>query len=78
MSPDNIIRGIWDICLFIFIIYQCISLPMRVSFEMPTTDFSFYLEIVIDIMFIGDILINFNTGYYEKNQLIMKRSMIAK
>ena len=45
---------------------------------MPTTDFSFYLEIVIDIMFIGDIFINFNTGYYEKNQLIMKRSMIAK
>lgn len=67
LSPDSPIRGVWDISLFVFIIYQSISLPMRVSFEMPTTDFSFYLEIIIDVMFIGDILINFNTGFYLKN-----------
>jgi hypothetical protein len=67
MCPDSIIRALWDVMLFVTIIYQCISLPMRVSFEMPTTDFSFYLEIVIDVLFISDLFINFNTGYYDKN-----------
>ena len=78
MSPDSIFRAVWDISLFVTIIYQCISLPMRVSFEMSTTDFSYYLEIIIDVMFITDILINFNTGFYLKNQVIMRRALIAK
>ena len=78
MSPDSAIRGGWDITLFVFIIYQSIFLPMRVAFEMPTTDFSFYLEIIIDVMFISDIFMNFNTGYYVKNVIIMKRALIAK
>ena len=78
LNPNSMIRAVWDISLFIFIIYQSISLPMRVSFEMPTTDISFYLEIIIDIMFITDIFINFNTGFYKKNQLIMQRAAIAK
>lgn len=78
MSPDSAFRGAWDISLFIFIIYQSISLPMRVAFEMESTDFSFHLEIIIDVMFISDIFINFNTGYYVKNVIIMKRALIAK
>jgi hypothetical protein len=78
MSPDSVIRGGWDITLFFFIIYQSISLPMRVSFEMESNNFSFYLEIMIDVMFISDIFVNFNTGYYDKNVLIMKRSLIAR
>ena len=38
----------------------------------------FYLEVVIDVMFMTDILMNFNTGFYEKGILFMRRDQIAK
>ena len=38
----------------------------------------FILEFIIDISFILDIFLNFNTGFYAKSQLIMRRLPIAK
>jgi hypothetical protein len=39
---------------------------MRISFELPSPDFIFYLEVVIDVMFLIDIVLNFNTGFVDK------------
>ena len=38
----------------------------------------FYLETVIDISFILDIFVAFNTGFYKKGYLVMKRKEIIK
>mmetsp|Transcript_38413 Transcript_38413/g.58488 ORF Transcript_38413/g.58488 Transcript_38413/m.58488 type:complete len:193 (+) Transcript_38413:767-1345(+) len=77
--PDSFGRGSWDIVLFFCIIYQSVMLPMRISFEMKTTDFTFYLEVCIDIMFLMDIFLNFNTGFYKKNgTLVMSRFKLIK
>ena len=51
---------------------------MRISFEIETDDFSFYLETIIDSMFILDLVLNFNTGFYETNVVITDRLLIAK
>ena len=67
INPDSMGRAAWDISLFVAIVYQSITLPMRISFEMPTDDFTFYLETMIDSLFILDVFINFNTGFYESN-----------
>ena len=76
--PDSVGRAVWDIALFVCIVYQSIMLPMRISFEMATADWLFYLEVCIDIMFMMDIVLNFNTGFYNKGQLIMSRSRIIR
>jgi len=72
-KPDSIIRATWDIMLFLIIVYQAIVLPMRISFEMQYNEFIFYLEIVIDCMFMIDIIFNFNTGFYLGHKLYMSR-----
>lgn len=64
LKPDSTIRVTWDIALFFCIIYQAIVLPMRISFEMQFNEPIFYFEIVVDCMFMMDIVMNFNTGYY--------------
>ena len=64
--------------MFICIIYQSITLPMRISFELPSTDFIFYLEVVIDVMFLVDIVLNFNTGFVNKGQVVLKRKLITQ
>ena len=51
---------------------------MRISFELSADDFTFYLEMVIDSMFIMDVVLNFNTGFYETNNIITDRIEIAK
>jgi len=76
--PDSPVRAFWDIVLFIMIVYQSIVLPMRIAFEMQTTDFFFNLEFLIDLCFILDVPFNFNTGFYQKGQLIMRRDLIFK
>jgi len=69
--PDSSIRAIWDISLFMMIVYQAIIMPMRIAFEFKQSDFLFYLEFVVDSMFIWDIVLNFNTGIYLAGQLVM-------
>lgn len=76
--PDYAFRATWDIFLFMTIIYQAISLPMRISFEVQSNDFLFYFEFLIDLCFIIDVVLNFNTGFYKKGMLIMKREIIIK
>ena len=78
LYPDAATRAVWDISLFVLIIYQGFFLPMRISFELPATEFLFHLDIVIDVMFIFDIILNFNTGFYQKGQLVMKRAAIVR
>lgn len=39
-------------------------MPMRISFEMETPEWLFFLEVAIDVMFLLDIVFNFNTGFY--------------
>jgi hypothetical protein len=52
-------------------------LPMRISFEMTTSDFIYFLELSIDVSFLVDIMLNFNTGFQnKKGQLIMSREQI--
>jgi hypothetical protein len=71
------LRAIWDISIFLSIIYQGITLPMRISFEMAVPEWLFYMEVCIDCCFLWDIVMNFNTGVYLHGQLIMNRKMIA-
>ena len=38
----------------------------------------FWFEMIVDIMFMLDIVLNFNTGYHEKNRMILLRAKIFK
>lgn len=77
LYPDDPVRVAWDLTLFVCIIYQAISLPMRIAFEYETSDFLFYLEMVIDSCFLMDMVFNFNTGVIIKGKLVMNRPLIV-
>jgi len=74
--PDAVERAVWDISLFVAIIYQSMSLPFKIAFEVKDSEFMFWFENTIDVMFIVDMLLNFNTGYHEKSRLILSRRKI--
>ena len=77
LSPDNPARIIWDLSMFLFIVYQAVTLPARIAFEFKQTDVMFHFEFTVDICFMVDILFNFNTGILSKGLILMSRKLIA-
>ena len=75
-SPNSSAKLLWDLIGFAIIIYQSVVSPYRLWFDVDAAGFFFVLETIIDIFFISDFILNFNTGIYEKGMLVMKRSTV--
>jgi hypothetical protein len=87
--PDSSFKAGWDLTGLFFILYEAIVIPYRVGFNVSSAGFFFVIELMIDIFFITDmcnslnvitynIVINFNTGYYKRGNLIMRRRKIIR
>lgn len=67
---------IWDIIGLIFIIYQSLVTPFRIGFNDNAVGFLAVFENLIDLYFIIDLILAFNTGFYEQGVLVMERPHI--
>jgi Ion transport protein len=76
--PDATFKGIWDLICLVLIIYQSIIIPFRLCFDVEASGIMYYWETFIDCVFMLDIFVNFNTGFYKKGYLVMKRREIIK
>jgi len=77
---ESLILNIWKLIVLSMIVLQIFLVPLKVSFDINVDNddlifvlFSFYLPLTI---FGLDILINFNSTYYEEGKLIQDRSKI--
>ena len=61
-DPKSAFRARWDLVMGAFIIYTCGILPLRVAFGDSEFGFFSFVDFCIDLCFIYDIYINFNTG----------------
>lgn len=52
----------------LLILYELITIPFEISFSQEVSP---ELDICIDVLFILDIFLNFNTGYY-KNGIVVR------
>jgi hyperpolarization activated cyclic nucleotide-gated potassium channel 2 len=57
----------------LLIFYEIIAIPLEISFDM---EISYEWEICVDIAFFTDILMNFNTGYYENGVVCKEHDLI--
>jgi hypothetical protein len=87
--PSSSIHVYWDIFSLLFIIYYSVSSPIRFAFFFrnktleKTHDGSFFIDYIIDIIFVFDLLlrlqvyayIDFNNG---RNEVVVDRVMIRK
>ena len=58
------------------IIYQSIVIPFRLCFEAEAEGNWVYIETTIDVCFMLDIFVQFNTGFYSQGKLINNRKKI--
>jgi len=61
----------------VFILFEVIMIPLQISFTFDEGEFLSVFATVIDAFFISDLVLNFNTGYYLRGNLVVDRSEIA-
>jgi len=85
LHPYEKFRLTWDLVLGLIILYNVITIPVRIAFDLQLTldDDSFQnmvlvvLEVGFDVLFMLDILLNFVTAYYKVDVLITNFRSIA-
>eukprot|EP01043_Picozoa_sp_COSAG02_P030124 COSAG02_NODE_1909_length_10419_cov_238.761725_7_plen_1462_part_00 len=65
-DPDSAFMKYWDTFQFFALTYIILIIPVRVGFavEVPLLSFPFFVDMIIDIYFIFDIYLNFNTAQW--------------
>ncbi|KAL4495238.1 hypothetical protein ABPG73_022283 [Tetrahymena malaccensis] len=78
--PTDTIRVIWDVfqVIFTYIFLYFYSILMFFNQDSPDSDFIQKFFFYAFFLFLVDILINFNTAYFDKDTIVQKRKLIAK
>jgi hypothetical protein len=78
--PENRQKGAWDLFMTFVLIFTCVMTPLSIAFNDidKTEPESNTLDYIIDLLFGIDIIVIFNTAYYnDDNEIIDCRKQIA-
>ncbi|MDA3940561.1 MAG: ion transporter [Spirochaetia bacterium] len=76
--PDSRIRYLWDSIVLITAIYSAIVIPLIIIFDIFGVLFCNVSTIIITGIFLGDIIVNFNTAIYSRGKYILDRKEVAR
>jgi hypothetical protein len=76
--PSNKPKTVWNVIMGILLVYTATVMPYKISFVVSKVgDPWFYLEIIIDILFFLDVIVNIFSAYVDHEGAIIKnRKMI--
>eukprot|EP01052_Picozoa_sp_SAG31_P031834 SAG31_NODE_3420_length_4297_cov_4.123294_4_plen_306_part_00 len=81
INPTGSFRRTWDLVQAILLIYIAIVVPFRLGFDQPTKPWqvSFVLDILIDIYFWTDLIMNFRTAVYTTDgEVVVSPQKVAR
>jgi len=65
IDPASSAKLAWDVFVGVFILVSVLSVPYFIGFDQDPTGFWFGLNVLIDTLFIVDMIASFRTGYYN-------------
>lgn len=79
-DPENIFHKLWNVFIMVILIISCFLTPYQLAFySEKIPEDSRILNLFIEVMFILDIFVIFNSAYQDEYlQVIMDRKVIAK
>lgn len=78
IHPDSKFRIIWEVYAFLMTVAVTIVAPLMVVFNLAETPFFLAFDILVTLTFAADMVIQFNTGYMVRQELVTDRKAIAK
>lgn len=79
--PTSRLRSLWDTVIAVLVSYTAIMLPIQLCYDnVPLTlpEDLIAFDIITDIVFLTDIVLNFRTGYVENAKVVVDRAAIRK
>jgi hypothetical protein len=76
--PTNKYKQWWDLLIIILLLYTAIYIPFKVSFIEESKTLVFIFELLVDILFLTDVVLTFFTAVYDKKELIIDKKQIMK
>lgn len=77
LRPHGMARRVWDLILFVLLLYIALALPFTLGFNPPHMTTLKRIDDVIDCFFLVDLVLNFRTGFFRKEILILDSRSIA-
>ena len=75
LNPNTHGKIAWDLFIMMFVLFCAATVPLDISFGLPTTDNIFnILNWSIDLIFAVDICINFRTAYFDNQGYLVRDS----
>jgi len=78
LHPLSPVRFKWDLVIAMCTIFLALEIPLVLGFQWEVAAWIYYIEVLMDPMYILDIIINFRTGYFEDVEAEMRPQKIAK
>ena len=78
IHPDSTFKIIWDYIIVLITFYSLIFCPLSLAFIELNNFFTNIIELICSFFFIIDIILNFFTAYYDKDdELVAKKKKIS-
>jgi len=78
LVPDGNFALVWGGLMLLIVLYQAVSVPFLLAFEVPDSDVMLGLDFACTLAFFADILVSFNTSFYRKGRLVTDRKAICE
>ena len=79
IDPDGTFKHIWEYFIILTVCYYIILYPLFLAFSKEETFIILFINILLDIVYIGDLILYFFIGFYTfEEELIKNLSLIFK
>ena len=84
LPPQSTFKHYWDLIMILFVFYSSVFIPMELAFMNSNPAITKHIahrifDYGVDIYFLIDIVVNFNTSFYDEDyQIVLERKKIAK
>ena len=78
IHPESRFKVIWEVYILLMTVAVTIVAPLMIVFEMELTPVLLAFDILVTLSFIADMIIQFHTGFLQRQELVTDRKEIAR
>jgi voltage-gated potassium channel len=78
IHPESRFKVLWELYILVLTVLVTIIAPLIVVFQVSLTPALIFFDILVTISFTVDIVIQFNTGFMVRQELVTDRKAIAR
>ena len=77
LHPHGLFKSFWNVVMILLLMYTALVVPFKIAFIDEEPQFFFFLEILFDLLFIMDLILNFFSAYERYDGKIEWRQKVV-